>query len=884
MTDMTITPELSLLANQNSESKNFWTNSLSSQVEPAVFPSRFNSTTKKALTENSYTIDFGDELSEAVFKIANGSDQLLHVILTASVALLLNKTLNTDQVLLGTTLNKQHRSEQQLEVNKVLPLPFQFEQIRSVKELLLQSKKLVSDAQQHQYFPLTVVAESLDKSYPFFNIAVVLDTIQEIEDLPINQDLLVFNFKKKNQSLHLEIQYKSELYRFDSIKRNAERIVSMLNQITDSTDGLLKEISICNARDENLILNEYNEEISEFKFEGGLVSKFWDIAKENPDLIAISDGKVKYTYGEFADRIDRTAFKLIEAGVKPGDVVAILMQRSAATVESIFAILKVGGTYLPLDENSPIRRLEYMLSDSGCRLILSQQELIDRLKNTFSNHFNYQLLAIDDRTEGSNKVEIKISQQNENAYIIYTSGTSGRPKGVLVKRENVLNQVYGLNEKIFANLGENKNFGLVSSFSFDAHVQLTFGALLFGHSLHVFSDAERSDGKLLLEGFNSNDINLSDGTPVHLSMLVNASGNKENSISVDWFIFGGDKLSKGNLKRFFPLLANKTASVTNVYGPTEATVNATYFTITAEKLKELDEIPIGYPLPNYKIYILDANCKLCPPDVPGEIFISGKGIAKGYIKQEKLTAQKFFESPFEIGQTVYKTGDIGMWTSDGSIKYLGRKDDQVKIRGFRIQLEEIETILNLHESILESVVVVRKEEEAENYLCAYFVAEKELSIADLRGYLDNILPTYMIPSRFVRLDEIPKLINNKIDKKRLPAPENNIQSGAKFVAPSSEIEKKVAEIWQHLLKLEQVSTIDNFFNIGGDSIRAIYVLSKVNKQFDTNFKVVDIYQNETIEKFSRLIEANLNNSNLQEEIADALLEIDDIKSKFLQNL
>ncbi|MCP4151008.1 MAG: AMP-binding protein, partial [bacterium] len=403
---------------------------------------------------------------------------------------------------------------------------------------------------------------------------------------------------------------------------------------------------------------------------------------------------------------------------------------------------------------------------------------------------------------------------------------TGKPKGVMVEHRNVNNLVTGLRERIYRNYSGTLNVSLMASYGFDASVQQIFGALLQGHTLHIVPEETRSDAQQLVGFYKKNQIEISDGTPTHIRLLLETHDREIETLPVKHYIIGGEAFPRESaeamLEQFKRAPRKITPKITNVYGPTECCVDSTSCDITPETLETYEEIPIGTPLPNQQVYILDSRSRMQPIGVWGELCIGGDGVSRGYLKRETLTGEKFPASPFREEQRIYKTGDIARWYPDGKLEYSGRKDHQVKIRGYRIELKDIEAQLSKHYEIKETVVQARKDEDGDNYLCAYIVYDKEETVTagDLCKYLANSLPDYMIPTFFVPLEKIPLTPGGKLDRKALPEPAKT--SGAGYISPVSPVQRELAGIWSEILKVDSssVGITDNFFQLGGHSLKA----------------------------------------------------------------
>jgi len=489
---------------------------------------------------------------------------------------------------------------------------------------------------------------------------------------------------------------------------------------------------------------------------------------------------------------------------------------------------------------------EILANINGIAYIRDKQENVEKFGREI-----IMLDSLDDEVPSEYNEDLEdISKPTDLAYVIFTSGSTGIPKGILVEHKNVINLIVGLNKRIYSRYNQNLKISLVAPYMFDASVQQIFASLLLGHALYIVPDSARGSGERLIKYYIKNKIDISDGTPTHIALMLEE--NKDDALMprVKHFIIGGEALPLESVKRFLDLFKEDCPIITNVYGPTECCVDSTFYDIYKDNIDSLYRMPIGLPMPNERIYIINNDGQLQPIGAEGEICIAGDGISRGYLKRDELTAQKFINNPLMPNERIYKTGDIGKWLEDGNLYFIDRMDNQVKIRGYRIELEEIQNQLLRHPEIMDAAVVVQEYEAigelSNKYLCAYIVLKKEIDPVEIRRFLSFKLPDYMIPQYFVSMNRLPISANGKVDKDSLPNPRAlELNNESSLTEPRTPMEAKLVDCYKKVLGRERVSVNENFFTIGGDSIKTIQIVSRMKKD-GFNLEMNDIFQHPTI--------------------------------------
>ncbi|MCL2663872.1 MAG: amino acid adenylation domain-containing protein, partial [Oscillospiraceae bacterium] len=495
-----------------------------------------------------------------------------------------------------------------------------------------------------------------------------------------------------------------------------------------------------------------------------------------------------------------------------------------------------GGAYLPIDPDYPDERIEFMLQDSGAKILLTQSWLSDKVKS-----YDINTLYLDkdsSYSEDDRKLE-HINNSSDLAYCIYTSGSTGTPKGVLIEHRSVVNLIVAQSKVYGINIHD--NILQFYSISFDPSLWLIQLSLLNGATLHIINNNLLLDSVMFDNYLIRENITLLSVVP---SFYYKLDLKKVDSLLR--VVLGGEVCSVDSFQRL-----DERTKLYNVYGPTEATVVSSLYILNRADVKS--NIPIGKPIANYMMYIMNCIGGLQPVGVAGELCISGIGLARGYLNRHELTAEKFVDNPFVPGERMYRTGDMAKWQPDGNIEFIGRIDDQVKIRGYRIELGEVESALLKNGHIIEAVVLAKDDIDGTKSLSAYIVADMELTILELRSYLSSILPEYMIPSYFTQIERLPITPNGKVDRKALLAIETRMETGVEHEAPSNEVEEKLCEIWKMLLNIDTLSVNDNFFDLGGQSLKAVVLASRINQAFDVELNLSEVFMNPTVKTMARLI-------------------------------
>ncbi len=739
-----------------------------------------------------------------------------------------------------------------------------------LKQLQIQQ----NEVRQYEYTPLIEIQKwsELPTGQPLF------ESIFNFQNYPINSsfqqqidNLKIFNingFIHPHYPLNFSVQVDSELsleifydrHRFDDgkIARMLGNLQILLLGMVANPQQRLGELPLLSAAERYQLLEEWNNTQADYPQDQCIHQLFEAQVEKTPDAIAVVFENQQLTYRELNAKANQLAHYLQKLGVKPEVLVGICVERSLEMVVGLLGILKAGGAYVPLDRTYPQERLAFMLENSQVTVLLTQKHLLESLPahkaKTVCLDSNWEVIA-QETTE--NPVH-SITPENL-AYVIYTSGSTGKPKGAMNTHQAICNRLLWMQD--YCQLTTADRVLQKTPFSFDVSVWEFFLPLLVGARLVVAQPEGHRDTNYLVNVITQQQITTVHFVPSMLQVFLEQPG-VEKCKSIKRVICSGEALPVELEKCFFQRL---DAELHNLYGPTEAAIDVTCWKCENYPSSAVT-VPIGRPIANIQIYLLDRYLNPVPIGITGELHIGGVGLAKGYLNNPELTTEKFIPHPFnnKPGARLYKTGDKARYLPDGNIEFLGRIDYQVKIRGFRIELGEIEAVLNQHPAVRETVVTAQKDELGNQRLIAYVVANNpSLQINQLRSFLQEKLPEYMLPSAFVMLEAMPLTPNGKLDRRALPAPDQQrpeLQSA--FIAPQTPIEKQLAEIWMQVLGLKQVGVNDNFFELGGDSILSLQVIAKAN-QVGLHFTPKQMFQHQTIAQLATVADIKSNDLSQQ---------------------
>ncbi len=697
------------------------------------------------------------------------------------------------------------------------------------------------------------------ENYPFDQALMDIGGPLKIDEVlgiePTNYPLTLMVFP--GDCLQLEIHHDSGRFAPDTVVAMLEHLRQLLEAFAEQPQAKLGSLPTLTDAERRQILEAWNAIEVDYP-QGRCIHQLFEAqAEQTPDAIALTFEDQSLSYAELNAKANHLAHYLMAQGVGPDVLVGLCIERSLEMVVGLLGVLKAGGAYVPMEPNSPGERIAYQLQDTGAKLLLTKTQLMSTLPET-----EIACVGIDSEWP---EIE-KYSKANPNviafasqlAYVIYTSGSTGLPKGVMISHQEVL-RLFAATERQFR-FGCQDVWTMFHSFAFDFSVWEIWGALLYGGRLVIVPHCISRSPDEFRHLLKQENVTVLNQTPSAFLQLMHTDAQQTDGIeSLRLVIFGGEALEPYKLKPWFERYGDQYPQLVNMYGITETTVHVTCRALTMQDA-EVAASPIGRPIADLQTYLLDASLNLCPVGCHGELYVGGAGLARGYLNRPELTAERFIPNPFgKPGSRLYKSGDLAKHRQDGELDYQGRIDHQVKIRGFRIELGEIEAHLLAYPEVKAAVVLTREDQPGDKRLVAYLVEDQlgTLFIDELKVQLKQALPDYMVPSAFVVLDEMPLTVNGKLDRKRLPAPDIGEQLGKQYIAPRTETETLLAEIWREVLGVEKVGTEDDFFELGGHSLLATQLASRVAKCFAIDLPLRSVFETGNVATLAEKIDVLL---------------------------
>ena len=797
-------------------------------------------------------------------QLAQGSGTTLFMALLTAFKVLLYRYSGQTEICVGSPIARRDRAEIENVIGcfiNSLPLLSEVSGELSFLEFLQRVRETCAGAFRYQDVPFEKLIEIIDpvrdtSRTPLFQVMFIfhvqdsrkVTSLGDVHLTPIDYHTagtkvdLTLELKETDAGLEGFFEYSTDLFEPETIQRMAKHFAVLLEGAVAAPEAALSQLPLLSTEERVQLLSEWNATDVQYPSDRGVHELFGVQAQATPSAVAVSCCGKSLSYAELDARSNQLSHYLRSRQIRTEMLVAICLDRSLEMLVALLGVLKAGAAYVPLDPSFPVERLEFMLQDAQVSLLLSESQLQSVLPPTDAPvvclDLEWDLIA----GQSAETLSVAIDPQ-QLAYVIYTSGSTGKPKGVQIPHQALTNFLLSMVRE--PGVTGDDVLLAVTTLSFDIAGLELYLPLIVGGQVVIASRQDASDGHRLAQCIAESRASVMQATPATWRLLFEAGWSGQPGLKV---LCGGESLPRDLAQQ---ILATDM-ELWNLYGPTETTIWS-----AVERVQSgLGPVPIGRPIANTQIHVLDHSLGLLPVGVTGELYIGGDGLARGYLNRAELTAERFIENPFKMGERLYRTGDLARYRADGRLEVLGRVDTQVKLRGYRIELGEIEAVLAAHTNVQEAVVTVREDVAGDKRIVAYVIPTSELvEFGELRSYLQRLLPDYMVPTAYVSLDSYPLTPNGKVDRNALPAPDSTRSAGGNgYVAPRTETEQALAGIWSEVLGSESVGIEDDFFDLGGHSLLAMRLVASIETRLRRQVPLVSIFQSRTIESLSRYLD------------------------------
>ncbi|SFX57556.1 amino acid adenylation domain-containing protein [Thermoactinomyces sp. DSM 45891] len=899
------------------EQRKFWLDRLAGELPDLNFPLDFPRPLMQKFDGDTVPLVIDGELMEKLKKTCEKLDVSMYMFLLASFQVLLAKYTRNKDIIVGTSLSGRVHPEVADLVGcfiNTLPVRNEVNGSELFTDFVKRVKQTVLELYANQEYPFDRIVEELGiernlSRNPVFDAVFELHTLRTDKQLEVEvtKDLslsfeksldhieysgfdFVFELFQTEGKIDGYIQYSTSLFRKETIERLSRHFIQLVAQVVERPEQNVCEIDMLLEEEKNQVLKQFHSSKEIFPIHVPLQTLFEEQVAKTPGHIAVSFEGEELSYQELNERANRMAYLLRSQRIGANQFVAVVSERNPDWVVTMLAIFKSGAAYVPIDPNLPDERIAYILQNSESRAIVTQNAFVERLLSLQIDQTVQTMICLDAEMGHSKRTGLyakgdlnqcssdnldPINTSMDLAYMIYTSGSTGKPKGALVRHDGMINHLYSKITSL--SLGAGDVVVQNASISFDVSVWQSLVALLVGAKTSIASFEVSRDQALLFEHLQKEGVTIVETVPSLLfAFLDTVKGLSEANRQLPklrWMIANGEELPIKLVNSWFDLYP--TIKLINAYGPTECSDDVTQHVMTGVIDAEQLRVPIGQPLPNMILYVVDQYHHLAPVGVKGEIWISGIGVGDGYWKNEALTKEKFISNPFAEDWTeerAYRTGDLGRWLPDGSIEFFSRIDFQVKVRGFRIELGEIESAIGNHSQVDEVAVIVKQTEAGDNTLVAFYTSKQLLGSSDLQEYLRGILPYYMVPALVLRIDSMPLLTSEKIDRHALRAWEIGEGEKQRVSGLHTKTEIELASIWQDILELNQIDAGDNFFQLGGHSINAVKVINRIRDRFQIKMTLQQIFITPELSELAGVIDIEVAKKSDLEEKHDLSLQ------------
>ncbi|OUA11478.1 non-ribosomal peptide synthetase, partial [Bacillus thuringiensis] len=745
--------------------------------------------------EGQYEISIDKCHSDKLKELCKNNNLVAYTFLVSIFKVSLSKCLLKKDMTIGIPCYRS-TGEKRVMLNKVLPLSSSIDYNQTFANYMLNIKDKILRIYKNQTYLNSKIlqAENINNLMDLTPINICMKELHQKKDieyiLSSNKNQISFLLESFQSGLNnIKVIYNKKYFSESDVKILCQSFYNVFKSVLEDYNQKLSELELLSEREKNQILFDFNDTDACYPRDITIQKIFEEQVEKTPDKVAAVFEENKLTYKELNEKANSLARELRKKAILPETVVAVMLERSVEMIVGVLGVIKSGAAYMPIDPDYPKERVNYILKNSDVDLIITESKFIDNVD------LDCEIINIDEESvfiNDKSNLDI-INTQEDLLYVLYTSGTTGKPKGVMVTQGNLVNMVYSWTSHYQLNEFD-VNLLQMASISFDVFSGDLCRSLLTGGTMYICPNDIKINMEELYRIIEENRISIFESTPSLISIFMDHVGERQLELStLKLLILGSDSCSIEDYRRLTRKYG-KTMRIINSYGVTEATIDSSYYEEKTQNIpKGLINTPIGKPMHNTKFYILNEAYEVQPIGVIGELYIGGAGVSRGYYNNQELTAEKFIDNPFIVGTTMYKTGDLARWLPDGNVEFLGRIDNQVKIRGFRIELGEIENKLLKHENINEAVVLASETEESEKYICAYVVGNKDIKELNLKGYLRDHLPKYMVPPYIVQMEKMPLTPNGKLDRKAFPKPmlEESINE---YEAPRNKMEEILVNV------------------------------------------------------------------------------------------
>jgi amino acid adenylation domain-containing protein len=841
-----------IVAAQFEKERDYWQKQLAGDYQKAYHPYYGETGVNRQGEEReTATVSYSTPVQEKLVWMSNDSDILLHMLLMAAQVYQLHVNTGHSDIIIGMPIYRQDGDAEY--INTVLPIRVTVEETMTFKELLFSIKQAVDDAVENQNYPLQAILNRLNlrmtgQENPLFEHAVQLEGLQDpayLRHVPLSQQ---YTYRRTADGIGGDVKYDPGKYDRETILRLIRQQDHQLQQALYRVDEPLQNIDPVPEEEKKRIAEEFNKTGEAYPVEKQLHHLFEEQAAKTPHHIVQEYEDEAVTYLELNRRANRKARQMKAKGLRNGEITAIVAQRGMQMAEGLFAILKAGGAYVPIEPIHPLDGIAHILRDVNTRFLLYSGER--SLKQRLEEFGGPEIIEIENKRpmeplEPGTGNLTETGSSSDIAYVIYTSGTTGRPKGTAVEHRSIVNTITW--RKNAYKTGPQDAALQLFSYAFDGFITSYFTPVVSGTRALLVSQEAVMDVDRIKNNIQRRRVTHMICVPT-LYRVIMESLTPGEARTIKVITLAGDRVASSDLE--LARRKNAQLEIVNEYGVTEAAVLN-----TINRCRQAEAtIAIGRPIGNTRLTVVNSSNRMQPIGIYGELCITGPGVARGYINNLELTAEKFYEDAGDTGGwRTYRTGDRARWLPEGKVELSGRIDHQVKLRGYRIEPGEIENRLQDHHQVKEAVVMPVEKDGTEKYLAAYVVPADtgELSVTGIREHLSRSLPDYMIPAQYISLEKMPRTVNGKVDRRALLTYGTEMGSGVEYAAPEGNLETRVAQIWQEVLKREKIGIDHNFFDMGGNSLNIVHVKNRLEEELETEIPIVILFQYPTIRTFSR---------------------------------